>query len=80
MSFATRMWARRLVNATATANSARTFLRPRAATPLKAYQPFRTMATAAQKEFVNDYPATSITEDAEFGRKLLVKIRGERES
>jgi NADH dehydrogenase (ubiquinone) Fe-S protein 2 len=69
MSFATRMWARRLVNATATANSARTFLRPRAATPLKAYQPFRTMATAAQKEYVDDIPITTITEDKDFGRK-----------
>lgn len=69
MSFATRMWTRRLVNATATANSARTFLRPRATTPLKAYQPFRTMATAAQQQQVGDIPITTINEDTEFGRK-----------
>jgi hypothetical protein len=36
--------------------------------PLKAYQPFRTMATAAQQE-VGDVPITTITEDTDFGSK-----------
>lgn len=67
MSFATRMWARRLVNA-APATTARTaYLRPRA-TPLKAFKPFRTMATAVQQE-VGDAPVTTITEDRAFGSK-----------
>ncbi|CAO3649168.1 unnamed protein product [Mucor hiemalis] len=67
MSFATRMWARRLVNTASTTTARSTFLRPRAM-PLKAYQPFRTMATAADHEFVGDVPITTITEDArDFG-------------
>ncbi|GAN07827.1 NADH dehydrogenase I, D subunit [Mucor ambiguus] len=70
MSFATRVWARRLVNAASTTPAARTsLLRPRAM-PLKAYKPFRTMATAANHshEFVGDVPVTTITEDArDFG-------------
>ncbi|CAO3613767.1 unnamed protein product [Mucor fragilis] len=70
MSFATRVWARRLVNAASTTPAARTsLLRPRAM-PLKAYQPFRTMATAAKHsdEFIGDVPVTTITEDArDFG-------------
>lgn len=69
MSFATRMWARRLVNTASTTTARSTFLRPRAM-PLKAYQPFRTMATAANHEFVGDVPITTITEDArDFGGK-----------
>jgi len=68
MSFATRVWARRLVNAASTTPAARTsLLRPRAM-PLKAYKPFRTMATAANQS--NDFPVTTITEDArDFGGK-----------
>lgn len=69
MSFATRMWARRLVNTASTTTARSSFLRPRAM-PLKAYQPLRTMATAAKNEFVNDIPVTTITEDArDFGGK-----------
>lgn len=72
MSFATRVWARRLVNAASTTPVARTsLLRPRAM-PLKAYKPFRTMATAAahSNEFVIDVPTTTITEDnKDFGGK-----------
>lgn len=67
MSFATRMWARRLVNA-ASATTRTSMLRPRAM-PLKAYKPFRTMATAANQGFVGDIPITTITEDTEFGSK-----------
>lgn len=67
MSFATRMWARRLVNA-ATATTRTSMLRPRAM-PLKTYQPIRTMATAAQHEFVGDVPVTTIVEDSAFGGK-----------
>ena len=64
MSFATRMWARKLVN---TATTARTsFLRPHA-TALKAHQPFRTMATAVQQGYAADIPITTITEDRDFG-------------
>ncbi|GAA5802864.1 NADH-ubiquinone oxidoreductase [Helicostylum pulchrum] len=61
MSFATRMWARRLVNA-ATPTARTSMLRPRAM-PLKTYQPIRTMATAAQ----HDVPITTISEDSAFG-------------
>lgn len=73
MSFATRVWARRLVNAASkTTPIARTsLLRPRAM-PLKAYKPFRTMATAATQsnEYIADVPVTTITEDArDFGGK-----------
>lgn len=63
MSFATRMWARRLVNA-ATPTARTSMLRPRAM-PLKTYQPIRTMATAAQ----HDVPITTISEDSAFGGK-----------
>lgn len=76
MSFATRMWARRLVNA-ATATTRTSMLRPRAM-PLKKYQPFRTMATAANHGFVGDVPITTITEDTEFGGKLTITLEGGR--
>lgn len=66
------MWARRLVNA-ATATTRTSMLSPRAM-PLKAHQPFRTMATAAKQNFVNDYPVTTITEDTEFGGKLITTL------
>lgn len=70
MSFATRVWARRLVNAASTTPVACTsLLRPRAM-PLKAYKPFRTMATAAAKsnELADDIAITTITEDTrDFG-------------
>jgi hypothetical protein len=74
MSFATRMWARRLVNAASINTTARTsFLRPRSM-PVKTYQPWRTMATAANQQVVNDIPVTTISEDQkeygdEFGSK-----------
>lgn len=81
MSFATRVWARRLVNAASTTPAARTsLLRPRAM-PLKAYKPFRTMATAANHshEFVGDVPVTTITEDArDFGGKHPKEIRTQK--
>jgi hypothetical protein len=67
MSFATRMWARRLVNAAA-ATTRTSMLRPRAM-PLKKYQPIRTMATAAQQEYIGDVPVTTINEDSAFGGK-----------
>lgn len=73
MSFGTRMWARRLVNAASTTTARTSFLSPRAM-PIKAYQPWRTMATAANHKVVSDVPITTITEDHkdygdEFGSK-----------
>ncbi|KAG1171982.1 hypothetical protein G6F70_007592 [Rhizopus microsporus] len=75
MSFATRLWARKFVNAVP--NAARTsFLRP---TALKNYKPLRTMATATthftQEDTHDDYARTTITEDKSFG-----DIRDEEES
>lgn len=67
MSFATRMWARRLVNtASTTVNSRASLLRSRAM-PLKAFKPIRTMATAAQQQDTAEYIKTTITEDKDFG-------------
>ncbi|KAG0748427.1 hypothetical protein G6F57_002371 [Rhizopus arrhizus] len=63
MSFATRMWARKLVNAAPN----RAFLRP--TMQLKTYKPLRTMATTAKTnaEETFDFQRTTITEDKSFG-------------
>lgn len=68
MSFATRMWARKLVNAAPN----RAFLRP--TMQLKTYKPLRTMATTAKTnaEETFDFQRTTITEDKSFGCRFLV--------
>ncbi|ORZ03359.1 NADH-ubiquinone oxidoreductase [Syncephalastrum racemosum] len=63
MSFAARMWARRVASATARPG----LLKPRAMPTPYRFQSWRNMSVAAGHQQIADIPVTTITEDEDFG-------------